>query len=308
MGEERGGRRTGASRRDFLKIGAGAFAAGAVVVSAIEVPAFNSSSQDRQIDALNAQLGGLRQQAAQTTQLQSQATALQTQLATFSGFLFLNVDEQTTLESVVETIIPSDGSGPGAKEAGVIYFIDRAIAGEYGSGGSMYLRGPFFLPNNASPITVNGQTYAHGTPKQRVTAGTGYQYPMDLRFFWRYGTEALQDYANSEYGGNFQVLSPQQRSSVLSDLWANKPSSFNDIIPSDFAYELFFMTWAGFLADPLYGGNQNMVGWQLVGFNGTNRGDFYGEGKTPLSLATSSSPTPLQPASLGQFQQRPTGT
>src|SRR5439155_293271 len=122
------------------------------------------------------------------------------------------------------------------------------------------------------------------------------------------------------YSGNYQTLSSANQLQVLKDLWANTPKTqtnppppaddltgFSNILPSDFAYELTFMTWAGFLMDPLYGGNQNMVGWDYVGFNGVNFGNFYGEGFDQKTLMVASSPTKLKPASLAQYQQQATG-
>ena len=75
----------------------------------------------------------------------SQSQSLQTELDTMTGFLRLGVNEQTLLEAIVETIIPTDSNGPGAKEAGVIYFIDRQLASDYGTSGTMYMEGPFVL-------------------------------------------------------------------------------------------------------------------------------------------------------------------
>jgi hypothetical protein len=310
MSDQAGGVRVNHSRRNFLKFGAGVTAA-----TVVEIPFLgNMFSQDRQISSLKSELNGLQSQASQFKQLQdeiSQANAhsqsAQTQLASQQVLLYLSLDEATVIEAAAETIIPSDGNGPGAKEAGVIYFIDRQLASDYGTCGTMYMRGPFFLSGQSGPVTVNGQTYAHGTPMQRLTAGSRYQYAMNLRYFWYYGIKALQDYSISAYGAQFQELSSSQQSQVLMDLWNNKPSSFNAIVPEDFAYELFFMVWSGFLTDPLYGGNFGMVGWEYVGFNGANQGDFYGEGQSQLALAQASSPTRLKPASLAQFQQAQSG-
>jgi hypothetical protein len=300
------------SRRQFLKVGLGV-AIGGVVASVAELPYLSNQSyeKDQQIKSLQGQVASLQQAQEQTsalqdkiTQLSDRSQALQTELDTKLGFLVLGVNEQTLLEAVLETIIPSDSNGPGAKEAGAIYFIDRQLAGEYGTSGNMYMGGPFALTGQQTPITIGGVTYAHGTPVQSLPSGTHYQYPMEMRYFWKWGLDALQAYANSAYGGNFEKLAPADQTKVLSDLWANKPVSFNHIVPVDFAWELFFMAWSGFLTDPMYGGNRNMVGWNLVGFNGTNQGDFYGEGHTPLELALSPVPVPLKPASLAQFQQQ----
>jgi gluconate 2-dehydrogenase gamma chain len=286
--------------------------AGGVVASVVAVP-YSSSvvyQKDQQIAALQAQIDSLQGQQQEVESLQTQVSNLttqsqgqQVQIDTTTGFLRLGLDEQTELEAIVETVIPTDSNGPGAKQAGVVYFIDRQLSADYGSSGVMYMEGPFVLSGQQGPITLDGITYQHGTPLQSVAAGTHYQYAMNMQYFWKWGLAALQTYANSAYGANYEQLSANDQVQVLQDIWANKPSSFNGIVPSDFAYELFYMTWCGFLTDPLYGGNRNMVGWSLVGFNGTNQGNFYGEGHTPLELALSPTPVPLKPASLAQFQQ-----
>jgi len=278
------------TRREFLKLGLAA-AASAVTASAIEIPLFGAQNSNMQTQLNNAN---------------TQISNLKARVNTVVGFVSLSVTEQSLLEKVVETIIPTD-SDPGAKEAGVIYFIDRQLAGDYGQSANMFMDGPFVPQGQTGPITVGTQTYSAGSPKVRVGAGTNYQYPLNLREFWRVGLIALQVYANSAYGGNFETLSSANQLQLLQDLWANKPTSFSNILPSDFAYELVFMTWAGFLMDPIYGGNQNMVGWKFTGFNGVNFGNFYGEGLDQRTLMVATSPTRLQPASLAQYQQKASG-
>src|SRR5438445_13398388 len=78
---------------------------------------------------------------------------LKTKLNTVTGFVSLNINEQSLVEAIVETIIPSDSTGPGAKEAGVIYFIDRQLAGDYGQSANMFMEGPFIPPK--VPSTAN---------------------------------------------------------------------------------------------------------------------------------------------------------
>ncbi len=308
------------TRREFLKLGLAA-AASAVTASAIEIPMFGSlnSSMQTQLNNANTQVANLKNR-----------------VNTIVGFISLSVTEQSLLEKIVETIIPTDAD-PGAKEAGVIYFIDRALAGDYGQSANMFMDGPHILPripaslsntlsvnptlswanlpgNSSAPITyTGGSVVTPGSGTQGITAtprvgsGINYQYPLNMREFWRVGLVALQAYANSAYGGNFETLSSANQLLLLQDLWANKPTSFSNILPSDFAYELTFMTWAGFLMDPIYGGNQNMVGWTFTGFNGVNFGNFYGEGKDQKALMVATTPTRLKPASLAQYQQQASG-
>jgi len=299
------------TRREFLKIGLAA-AGGALAASGMEIPLFsgNNSSMQTQLNNANMQL-----------------TNLQNQLKTVTGFLTLSVNEQALLEPIVETIIPSDSTGPGAKEAGVIYFIDRQLAGDYGQSANMFMDGPFIPPTqNAITGVPTSARYQDlypslptsidysGTVVPRIGSGINYQYALNLRAFWKAGLEAVQNYSTKTpaYGTTFQRLSGANQLALLADLWAGKPSTFADdhgtnIRPVDFAYELSFMTWAGFTMDPLYGGNQNMVGWQYMGFNGVNLGNAYGEGLSQKDLMVAKTPTRLKPASLAQYQQAAAG-
>src|SRR5260370_1711810 len=291
------------TRREFLRLGLGA-GGSAGAASGIEIPLFanQNSSLQTQLNSANTQIANL-----------------QTRVNNVVGFVSLSISEQSLLEAIVETIIPSDSNGPGAKEAGAIYFIDRQLAGDYGQSANMFMDGPFVLPGQTGTFNVNGRDIYNlsnltpvslpytGTPSPRVGAGTNYQYPLNLREFWRVGMIALQAYANSAYGGNFEKLTSANQLQLLLDLGANKPTSFSNIKPSDFAYELTFMTWAGFLMDPIYGGNQNMVGWTYTGYNGVNFGNFYGEGYDQRTLMVATSPTRLKPASLAQYQQKASG-
>jgi hypothetical protein len=323
------------TRREFLKLGLAA-AASAVTASAIEIPLFNNqnSSMQTKLNNANSQLSSANSQLSSAN---TQISNLKTRVNTVVGFVSLSVTEQSLLEKIVETIIPTD-IDPGAKEAGVIYFIDRALAGDYGQSANMFMDGPHILPripasltntltvnptlswaslpgNSTAPITYTGGSI--GTPgvgagitaSPRVGSGINYQYPLNFREFWRVGLAALQSYClnTAPYNGSFESLSSANQLQVLKDLWANTPTSFGNILPSDFAYELVFMTWAGFLMDPIYGGNQNMVGWTYTGFNGVNFGNFYGEGQDQKALMVATTPTRLKPASLAQYQQQASG-
>jgi hypothetical protein len=248
----------------------------------------------------------------------SQIASLQSELQAYSGIadalITLSVQEAAVVSAAANVIIPADSNGPGAAEAGVIYFIDRQLWGEYGSNGRIYSQGPFISQGLAGPLTVNTplgpiiysggtQVLAWGTPQR-------YEYPMNFRLFWRFGIEALEVYANQAYGGNFETLSAANQVACLSDLFNNKPTTFgtdstggNVILPSDFANELFYMTWCGFLMDPMYGGNRGLVGWKLTASPGLNSGNFYGEGETPIQRALASTPSIIGPVSNAQFQQ-----
>ncbi len=284
------------SRRDFIKYGV-AGAVGFGVASAIELPIMNNSVQqkDDQINKLQTALN-----AASMEQ----------------GFMTLNPHERTLVEAIAETMIPTDSNGPGAKEAGVVYFIDRMLAGNYGKGGNMYQQGPFFTPQSTvvtaqglvDPTNPNSQkiaiTYPAGTIKPRLEAGTSYQYAFNPREFWRRGLVFLENYCTAAKGGAFETLPSDTQTTVLQELSDNSStavqSAFQGPNAAEFFNEVYDMVVAGFLTDPVYGGNRNLVGWQLIAFNGNYWGDDIGLGSK--KLMTAATPVRLPPKSLSQLQ------
>ncbi len=299
------------SRRQFIKYGV-AGAVGFGVASAIEIPILNNAIQND-----NSQISKLQ---SDNTSLQSQLSTAQSQLSTLQkqsnegqGFLTLKPTEQAQVEAIAEIMIPSDSNGPGAKEAGIIYFIDRMLAGNYGKGGNYYLQGPFVLPTKDS-VTVQGTdyptgqkksyTYTGGTIAPRLQAGTAYQYAFNPREFWRNGLEYLDKYCKSAFNNSFQNLSSDQQTTVLQNLFDNDATAmqfFTGPTPAEFFNELHDMVTAGYWTDPLYGGNIGMVGWNLLAFPGVNSGAA--QGYTSIQLATASTPTRLPPLSLGDIQR-----
>jgi hypothetical protein len=281
------------NRREFIKIGA-AGAIGFGVASAIEIPILQNS---------------INNDDAKVKQLQTQITQIQ-------GFLTLNPTEQVIVEALAEAIIPTDSTGPGAKEAGVIYFIDHMLAGAYGKGGNYFLRGPFVTPQTGS-LTVMGAvypsttksaiTYSGGTIKPRLQAGTAYQYAFNPREFWRRGLVALENYCTAAKGGKFETLSSDVQTTVLQEMFDNSSTNsalqtaFQGPNAAEFFNEIHDMVVAGFWSDPIYGGNQGMVGWELLAFNANYWGDDIGLGAMKLMVA--STPTRLPPKSLGQLQK-----
>ena len=75
--------------------------------------------------------------ASAPVQLQAQSGGVRVPLR------FFTAAEALVVEAVCERIFPKDGSGPGAKETGVVIYIDRQLAGPYGRDKYRYTKGPF---------------------------------------------------------------------------------------------------------------------------------------------------------------------
>ena len=59
------------------------------------------------------------------------------------GWLFLRPEEVATLDAIASRLIPADDLSPSGKDAGCTVFIDRQLAGPWGSYDWYYMQGPF---------------------------------------------------------------------------------------------------------------------------------------------------------------------
>jgi len=164
-----------------------------------------------------------------------------------SFLFFFNTEEARFVEAAVDRLIPPDDKWGGAKMAGVIYFIDRQLAGGYGAGAHMYLDGPW--DPNAPPQQGYQLRYP---PKELYRTAIG-----EIR-------AAVRDGHNNQ---EFWDLSPDVMDKVLTGL------EHGDIqlksVPSPVFFEtLLANTIEGYFADPAYGGNRDMVAWRMIGFPG----------------------------------------
>jgi gluconate 2-dehydrogenase gamma chain len=184
-------------------------------------------------------------------------------------WLYFTADEAAAVEAIVDRLIPPDESGPGGKEAGCAVFIDRQLAGSFGDSRRLYMRPPF----------------ANGTPSQ------GQQSPIVPKERYRISLAALEEYCKATFSGKgFAALTAVQQDQVLGGL------EKGEIKLKDGSGEAFFEailanTTEGFFADPIYGGNRDMVGWKLIGFPGA-RYDYRDH------VSKHNQPYPLPPVSI----------
>lgn len=163
-----------------------------------------------------------------------------------SNYLFLSADEVAFIDAAVARLIPADALGPGALEAGCTLFIDRQLAGSYGRAANWYMQGP----------------WPEGDAQQ------GLQTRMSPAETYRAGIGALNDYCRGRFNGQtFNALAPDEQDRLLAALEKGDPE-LPGVKAKAFFAVLLQNTIEGFFADPLYGGNRDMVGWKLIGFPG----------------------------------------
>ena len=89
----------------------------------------------------------------------------------------------------------------------------------------------------------------------------------NLAPFYNAGLSAVDAYATSAYGAAFTALPPERQDAVLADIEGGKAPGFT---PSSDAFfrAIHEHTLQGMFGDPVYGGNKNFAGWDLIGYPG----------------------------------------
>lgn len=212
------------------------------------------------------------------------------------GRLFFDAHQWDVVEAAAERIIPAD-QDPGAKDAGVVRFIDRYLAGHVYAAAD----GNGFLVQTGKAAAAWAQRTR--TMQERYTRGV----------------RDIEDISVRLHGRSFVDLGAVQQDEVLVELSGRpKPSDFvarlraegkltaegeqrsasgvdlspaeeggappsNQPVPDDaldFFPMLLLHVRQGYYADPAYGGNRDHVGWRTIGFPGptslgqTQRGEF----------------------------------
>ncbi len=83
-------------------------------------------------------------------------------------FTYLDRATAAEIEAIAETILPDDGT-PGAREAGVIWFIDRALSGYDEDRREIYRKGLADLQARRAEMLPGSSTIAGLSPAQRIT-------------------------------------------------------------------------------------------------------------------------------------------
>jgi gluconate 2-dehydrogenase gamma chain len=187
-----------------------------------------------------------------------------------AGWYFFKPDEARAIEAIVDRLIPADDLSVGGKDAGVATFIDRQLAGTYGNSARLYTKGPFM------PGTVT----------------QGYQGEANPAARYRSGLAAIDAYLRKTMSNRgFVDLKANEQDDFLKLVEAGKV----DLGPVNGValFNLFLQnTMEGFFADPIYGGNRDMVSWKMIGFPGT-RYDYRDH------VTKHNQPYPLPPVSIG---------
>jgi gluconate 2-dehydrogenase gamma chain len=168
---------------------------------------------------------------------------------TGTDFIFFTAAERAFIEAAVERLIPPDPVGPGAIEAGVPFFIDHQLAGQFGQGQHFFLGGP----------------WPKGVPEQ------GYQSRFSPAQLYRAAIAAIDRYVGAHFrGARFVDLGAADRDTVLKGLESGAIVLDAGVDSVTFFAMLLQNTREGYFSDPIYGGNKDMAAWKMIGFPGAH--------------------------------------
>lgn len=187
---------------------------------------------------------------------------------------FFDPHQRATIEAAMARIIPTDDQ-PGAREAGTIDFLERYLSGL----GFIYAK-----PDGSGFETLEGKRAEAWQARIEI-----------LRAKYRDGVLELDRRSRAQSGADFVALTPEQQDGVLTVMERGEPPAEMTATTApayalsaaptptgaepalqqtstetelDFLPLLAMHTRQGFYADPIYGGNKDRVGWQVIGFPG----------------------------------------
>lgn len=226
------------------------------------------------------------------------------------GLRFFTQPEAIAVDAIIARLIPGDEDDPGAREAGVLWYIDGKLAEYEQFAEPTYIRGPFAeaveedeRPEAGAIGVADDQLYRYG-----------FQSEMIPREVYREGLVALGLVCEELFGTEFHAMSPADQDALLAVLddidQSSEPDGedeaedtdgddaggddangddadgdddpapelverieeiFGDVDPGSFFSRIRTDTIEGMFADPMYGGNRDMSGWAMIGYPGPQR-------------------------------------
>lgn len=206
----------------------------------------------------------------------------------------LSEGEAAVVEALTARILPGTPEDPGAREAGVVTYIDNLLAAEGGFAEATYRAGPWAetFEGDAPPASgPDDVVWVKVDQAERY----GYQSRLTPLETYQQGVAAVERFAQERFGTTVGALSEADQDQIIQALLDDEATGFEEVpfTPSAFFHVLRRHTSEGMFSDPAYGGNRDLAGWRLIGYPGAQRAYL------PLDIITEG--TDLQPQSLAEL-------
>lgn len=194
-----------------------------------------------------------------TVQTAFQKDVLAQQRVLDDSLQFFNDVQALTVAAIAERIWPATEQSPGATDAGVVYYIDRALAGAYQDDQRTYRDGLRALDDIAQ--RRNG-----GQPFRELN---GDEQDEILRRMEE-GEDVYTMNGQAAPGENGEEQQEEERTGVDPVPASDDPEEGGLLQPDlqSFFETIRDHTMEGLFSDPIYGGNRNFAGWRAVGYPG----------------------------------------
>lgn len=214
-------------------------------------------------------LGGLLTNQFQTKEdTKTKDTA--TQNLQEARMFFSREEDFNTLSAVTERIYPEDDNGPGAIELGVPYFIDKQLASFWGNNAKSYMHDPFRQNNHVHDYQHKDTRQDKSGPNTSTKAPTPtprYQTRLNRGEIFLEGLRKIENVSRDKFGDPFPNLSEDDQDEILT-MFEDGDVDMKAINSVTFFNFLLQTTLEGVYADPVYGGNKNMMAWEMKEYPG----------------------------------------
>lgn len=152
----------------------------------------------------------------------------------------------------------------------------NAAHGEHGLAHDVEL-GAFFNAADAATVAAIAERIMPGAPGMPGASDANVLNYIDLALagayaelqdFYRRGLDQLGAFSQERFGSSFVALSDAQQDEIIAALEDGSAGGFDWPSAQAFFTTLRTHTMEGMFSDPVYGGNKDFAGWQLVGFPG----------------------------------------
>ena len=163
------------------------------------------------------------------------------------ALMFFTPIQYRITQAAAERIFPENANGPGAKELNAAIYIDHQLAGPWGSNVKDYRLGAFY----------------------KAEENQGPQIKLLRKDLFLAGLDSLNTYSNEQFDIEFTKLEATQQDEVLTAFSEGKVELYGKVSSSHFFSLLRTLTIEGVYADPMYGGNNEMIGWGMRKYPGS---------------------------------------
>lgn len=183
---------------------------------------------------------------------------------------FSREEDFAVLSAATERIFPEDEHGPGAIGLGVPYFIDKQLAGSWGTNAKEYMKDPFMQNEQVHQyqhLTTQQDKSGPNASTKAPTPTPRYQSRLNRGDIFITGLRRMDEVCQERFGVSFPDAKVEQQNEILT-LFESGEVEMVGVAAVTFFNLLLQTTLEGAYADPVYGGNKDMMGWRMKEYPG----------------------------------------